>query len=167
VYQEIAGERRMIDGRYVLTRKNRIGFAVAAYDRSRPLIIDPVLSYSTYLGGGNDTFGTSIAVDSAGSAYITGSTNALDFPTVNPFQSTSTGQAGFVAKINPAGTAFVYSTYLGFPNTLPSSIKVDAAGSAFVAGITGSSQFPTMSSDHIRRISPHVARWTHQFHHQT
>jgi hypothetical protein len=152
VYQEIDGTRRSVEGRYVLTGKNRIGFEVADYDRSHPLVIDPVLSYSTYLGGGNDTFGTSLAVDSSGAAYVTGSTNAIDFPTVNPFQSTTNGQAGFVTKLNPAGTAFVYSTYLGFPNTFPSSIKVDAAGSAFVAGITGSSQFPTTPGAYLRTL---------------
>ena len=145
VYQEAAGERKTIDGRYVITGKNRIGFAVADYDRSLPLIIDPVLSYSTYLGGSNETRGTSIAVDASGSAYITGNTTALDFPTVNPFQSANRGgQEGFVTKLNPAGTAFVYSTYLGgTSNDLPTSIKVDAAGSAFVAGFTLSSDFPT------------------------
>ncbi len=151
-YQEIDGARRAIEGRYVLTGRNRINFAVADYDRSHPLVIDPVLSYSTYLGGGNDTAGTSIAVDASGNAYVTGSTNAVDFPTVNPFQSTTNGQAGFVMKLNPAGTAFVYSTYFGFPNTFPSSIKVDAAGSAFIAGITGSSQFPTTPGAYLRTL---------------
>ena len=148
-YQEINGERKEVAANYKIQNpkskiQNRnVGFQIGEYDANQPLIIDPVLSYSTYLGGGADTFGTSIAVDASGSAYITGSTNALDFPTVNPFQSTTNGQAGFVTKLNPSGTAFVYSTYLGFANTFPSSIKVDAAGSAFVAGLTLSSNFPT------------------------
>ena len=165
-YQEIDGERKKVAAEYTISNlKSKIsnpkseistlesqisdpvvGFEIGEYDHSRPLIIDPVLSYSTYLGGGADTFGTSIAVDSSGSAYITGSTNAVDFPTVNPFQSTTNGQAGFVTKLNAAGTAFVYSTYLGGnSNTFPSSIKVDMAGSAYVGGWTLSSNFPTTS----------------------
>ncbi len=159
-YQEIDGTRREIAAHYAIQnpkskiQNQKIGFEVAEYDHTKPLVIDPILSYSTYLGGGADTFGTSIAVDSSGSAYITGNTNALDFPLVNPFQSTITApfatQGGFVTKLNAAGTAFVYSTYLGFPNTLPSSIKVDAAGDAFIAGFTASNQFPTTAGAYLR-----------------
>ncbi len=161
-YQEIDGMRQEIAANYVIANdkgqrtKNEIKFEVAEYDHTKPLVIDPVLSYSTYLGGGADTFGTSIAVDSSGSAYITGSTNALDFPNVNPFQSTNAGgTAAFVTKLNPSGTAFVYSTYLGGNSrTFPSSIKVDAAGSAYVAGVTLSSNFPTTSGAY--RTTPGV-----------
>ncbi len=153
VYQEVAGKRRSIDGRYVITGKNRIGFAIADYDHTLPLVIDPVLSYSTYLGGNDDTVGTSIAVDSSGAAYITGHTSALDFPKATPFQSSNNGgQEGFVTKLNPAGTAFVYSTYLGGSgNDLPTSIKVDSSGNAFVAGFTLSSDFPTTPGAYQRR----------------
>src|SRR5437660_7473555 len=81
VYQEIDGTRQEIAGSYVLRGANRAGFKVAAYDRSRPLIIDPVvLSYSTYLGGGSHDEGNDIAVDAAGNAYVTGSTRSHDFP---------------------------------------------------------------------------------------
>ena len=149
-YQNIDGERKQVAANYQIQnlkskiQNRQVGFAIGDYDHSQPLIIDPVLSYSTYLGGGSDTFGTSISVDSSGGAYVTGNTFALNFPTVNPIQSTTNGQAGFVTKLNPAGTAFVYSTYLGGnSNTFPSSIKVDSAGSAYVGGWTLSSNFPT------------------------
>ena len=146
-YQDIDGTRQDVAARYaVLDRGSRVvGFEIGDYDRSRPLVIDPVLSYSTYLGGGAETLGTSIAVDASGSAYVTGYTSAVDFPTVNPFQSVNSGGiAGFVTKLNATGTSLVYSTYLGGnSNTFPSSIKVDAAGSAYVGGWTLSSNFPT------------------------
>ena len=81
VYQEINGVRREISGRYVLQGKDRVGFQVAAYDRSKPLVIDPVLAYSTYLGGsGDDNQALGIAVDAAGNAYVTGFTSSTDFP---------------------------------------------------------------------------------------
>src|SRR5437773_9448277 len=74
IYQEIDGIRTEIEGRYVLKDAHRVGFQVAAYDQSKPLVIDPVLVYSTYLGGSSDDVGLGIAVDSAGSAYVTGQT---------------------------------------------------------------------------------------------
>src|SRR5260370_39957968 len=83
VYQEVGGVRQEVAGRYVMKEKRQIGFRVAAYDPSRPLIIDPVLAYSTYLGGSGDDFGLGIAVDGAGSAYVTGHTQSTDFPTTS------------------------------------------------------------------------------------
>jgi len=156
IYQEIDGEQRTIEGRYVVRHKNTIGFEVADYDRAKPLVIDPILSYATYLGGSTDTFTPYLAVDSSGSAYITGTTTSIDFPTVNPFQASANHNqpgnlsVGFVTKLNAAGTAFVYSTYLGSPNTVINSIAVDANGNAYVAGFTGSNQFPTTPGAFLR-----------------
>jgi hypothetical protein len=79
-YQEISGTRRNVAARFVLRNNGTVGFAVGAYDASTPLTIDPVLSYSTYLGGSAEDMATGIAVDSAGSAYITGHTLSTDFP---------------------------------------------------------------------------------------
>jgi hypothetical protein len=141
--------RKSVDGRYALLADNRIGFDIGAYDPSQPLIIDPVLSYSTYLGGSDEDFAYGIAVDASGNAYVTGRTQSGDFPTLGAFQ-TSYGGGGFyggdafVAKLNAAGSALVYSTYLGGSNIdLAYGIAVDAAGSAYVAGQTYSSNFPT------------------------
>lgn len=108
IYQEAEGRRREIAGRYVLRGERGIAFDVAPYDTSRPLVIDPVLVYSTYLGGSGDDRATGIAVDSAGNAYVTGSTNSTNFPTVNPLQARlGGGSDAFIAKLNPTGSALV------------------------------------------------------------
>jgi len=150
VYQEIGGQRQTVAGHYVLRGRGRVGFSVAEYDRSQPLVIDPTLVYSTYLGfancGNGCDLGTSIAVDPSGNAYITGSTCSLDFPvTPGAFQTTCGGGGdAFVSKLNATGSALVYSTYLGGSGLdLGYGIAVDATGSAYVTGQTGSSDFPT------------------------
>src|SRR5262245_4977105 len=145
VYQEVGGVRRIVAGRYLIKSDHKVGFQVAAYDVSRPLVIDPVLVYSTYLGGGRDDIGVSIAVDAAGSAYVTGKTLSANFPNVNPAQPALAGPSDvFVAKLNPAGSALVYTTYLGGSNSeVGMGIAVDATGSAYVTGLTYSSDFPT------------------------
>jgi beta-propeller repeat-containing protein len=151
IYQKIDGVRREIDGRYVIRPGKRVGFQLAAYDTTRPLIIDPVvLAYSTYLGGGGWFDGTSaIAVDADGNAYVTGATNNPGFPTTTgAFESAFPGgfdPYAFVTKLNPSGSALVYSTYLGSGSgyNFGRGIAVDAAGNAYVAGETQSSSFPT------------------------
>jgi hypothetical protein len=143
IYQETDGVRREIDGGYVLKGANRVSFRLAAYDRSQPLIIDPVLAYSTYLGG---EAGVAIAVDGHGNAYVTGYTGSTDFPTTSgAFQSTPRGGFdAFVAKINSTGTALVYSTYLGGRGSDGGGgIAVDTSGNAYVTGGTSSTDFPT------------------------
>jgi hypothetical protein len=107
------------------------------------------LVYSTYLGGGDSAeFGQAITVDSAGNAYVTGSTFSDDFPTVNPIQAANAGGStdAFLSKINAAGSALVYSTYLGGgDNDSGEGIKVDSAGNAYLGGDTFSTNFPTAS----------------------
>ena len=149
VYQQVDGVRQEISGAYVLEGRRRVGFQVAAYDAGQPLIIDPVLSYSTYLGGsgtGND-IGFGIAVDAAGNAYVTGRASSTNFPTANPLQAANgggTGNDAFVTKLNAAGNALVYSTYLGGnANDIGTGIAVDASGNAYVTGSTSSLNFPT------------------------
>src|SRR4030088_1691064 len=113
VYQERDGARQEVAARYAIENTNRVGFEVAKYDATRPLYIDPLI-YSTYLGGSDGDEGFSIAVDSAGNAYVTGSTHSLNFPvTPGAFQTTLHCCGAFVTKFNPAGSALVYSTYLG------------------------------------------------------
>jgi hypothetical protein len=144
LYQEKEGGRQAIFGQYVVAGKARVGFQVGAYDTSQPLIIDPVLSYSTYLGGSRDDQGQSIAVDAVGNAYVTGTATSLDFPTTpGAFQSTVSGTGAFVTKLNASGSALVYSTYLGGGQTLGTGIAVDAAGNAYITGKTWSVLFPT------------------------
>src|SRR5437867_4409279 len=124
----------------------QVGFEVAPYDASRALIIDPVLFYSTYLGGSDDEVGARIAVDAAGNAYVTGFTCSINFPTTaGVFQATSGGSCDvFVTKLNPTGSGLVYSTYLGgSDDDGGSGIAVDATGNAYVTGFTGSTNFPT------------------------
>ncbi|MGC1170498.1 MAG: SBBP repeat-containing protein, partial [Candidatus Acidiferrales bacterium] len=145
-YQEVAGERKRVEASYMLESADRIGFRLGQYDRNRPLIIDPVLSYSTYLGGSTGDDGFGVAVDVFGNAYVTGETASTDFPTAHALQPTYGGgsEDAFVAKINPSGSALVYSTYLGGNNyEYGYGIAVDAFGNAYVMGYTQSSNFPT------------------------
>ncbi len=147
VYQEKEGVREEIAGAYVLRAKHQVGFEVAAYDASRPLVIDPTLAYSTYLGGSGDDQGNAIAVDAAGNAYVTGSTASTNFPTASPLPGSSNRSKDvFVAKLNAAGSALIYSTYLGgSADEAGFGIAVDASGNAYVTGYTESSNFPTAS----------------------
>jgi len=152
VYQQVGGIKRAIAGRYVFKGKGQVGFWVAEYDRSQSLVIDPVLSYSTYLGGSSLELGNGIAVDSSGNAYVTGETASTDFPKMNAAQSTFGGGTcgnrpcndAFVAKLNATGSALVYSTYLGGSNFDEGlSIAIDSVGNAYVTGTTNSPTFPT------------------------
>src|SRR5436190_270536 len=143
-YQDIEGQRQEIDARYVVKSKRHVGIEVGTYDLRYPLIIDPVLSYSSYLGGSGSDEAYSIAVDSVGNAYVAGVAFA-DFPTANPLQASRSGSTdGFITKLNSTGTAFVYSTYFGgsFEDRC-NAIATDAAGNAYVTGYTKSSNFPT------------------------
>jgi hypothetical protein len=163
-YQNVNGNRKVVACDYAHTAPNRLGFGLAAYDRTKPLIIDPVLVYSTYLGGsGNlNAFGLNfgdkglgVAVDLRGNAYVTGSTVSSDFPTKNAFQNNNAGNQGnsnaFVTKFDAAGR-LVYSTYLGgsgflgpdesFVGDQGNGIAVDRHGNAYVTGSTGSLDFP-------------------------
>lgn len=150
VYQESGGVRQEITGKYVLTADYHVGLQLAAYDTTRTLVIDPVVSYATYLGGSSRDEGNSIAVDSAGNAYVTGQTNSVDFPTVAAVQSSLRGGQSlvgdvFVAKLNAQGSALIFSTYLGGSGQdIGTALALDKDGNAYVAGFTTSSNFPTV-----------------------
>src|SRR6266849_3958876 len=156
VYQELEGKRQPIDGRFVLAAKNTVKFSIGKYDRSQPLIIDPVLAYSTLLGGNGFDEALGIAVDATGNAYVTGFTTSTNFATLGAFQpnlktcgtapNTFPCEEAFVAKLNPAGNGLVYVTYLGGTGfTEGNGIAVDANFNADVTGTTSASDFPTLN----------------------
>ena len=154
IYQQVGAETRDIRGAFSQDAKGNLGFQVAAHDRSLPLVIDPVVSYSTYLGGGSSgdqNMGTAIAVHSGGSAYVTGFTTTANFPvTPGVFQpedgtiaSSTSNFDGFVARISANGNNLVYASYLaGEGQDIPMAIAVDATGNAYVTGKTQSDDFP-------------------------
>jgi Beta-propeller repeat len=130
-----------------LGESGEVGFKIGAYDRSQPLVIDPVLSYATFLGGNDSERAEGIAVDAAGNAYVTGYTLSLGFPTKNPMQTERAGlQDAFVIKLNPEGSDLVFSTFLGGNGSESGNdIALDEEGNVYVAGWTGSDNFPTFN----------------------
>ena len=126
------GDRQIIDGRFNVRAADRVGFEVGVYDRSRPLIIDPVLSYSTYLGGGSTDGATGIAVDALGNSYVSGFSCSGD-----------AGCDATLTKINSTGTAVIYSSVLGGGDRdVASAVALNALGEAYVIGSTCSLDFP-------------------------
>jgi hypothetical protein len=149
-YQEIARQRRVVASRFVIA-ENRARIELDPYDRTHALIIDPVVSYATFIGGTGDEAGTAVAVDAAGNAYVTGYTQATNFPIVNAYDRTIGKRYDvevFVSKLNAAGTALVWSTYLGGSTGVDRAvgIAVDPAGNVYVTGETSGSDFPTSTS---------------------
>ena len=147
-YQESDGRTKQIAANYVLKRKNQIGFVLDGYDPRKVLVVDPVLSYSTYLGGSSEEAGSGITTDAVGNAYVTGFTTSSDFPVNNALQSTLPGfTSAFVTKLDPTGTALVYSTYLGGNDSdVGLGIAVDSTGSACITGYTTSTNFPVVNA---------------------
>jgi hypothetical protein len=148
VYQLVDGRRQDIAGSYVLHQPSHVSFAIGAYDASQPLVIDPVLAYSTYLGGTNSELSQlrSIAVDFSGQAFVTGYSLSIDFPTtVGAFDTTHNGSYdAFVARLSADGSALEYSTYLGGTDAdYANGIAIDELGNVYVAGSTTSTNFPT------------------------
>lgn len=150
VYQERNGQRSPVAGSFRLLGRHTVGFALGRYDRTRPLVIDPILTYSTYLGVATSGSANAVAVDAAGNAYVTGSTQA-NFPiTTGALQSNFTSQerggtVAFVTKFDPSGNV-IYSTYLGgSTQDGGNAIAVDASGDAYIAGYTASPDFPVTS----------------------
>jgi hypothetical protein len=147
VYQSAADGRRIpVEGQFLLSRTGEVSFDVTKYDHGKPLVIDPTLAYSTFLGGSADEAANGLAVDASGNIYLTGSTTSADFPTV-PLQSPAGSGDCFVAKISADGSALDYASYLG-GNSVDycNGIGVDAAGNAYVAGSTYSTDFPVKNA---------------------
>lgn len=146
-YQTTAsGGRDDVEAYYVLDRRE-VRVSLGHYDRRRPLVIDPALAFSTYLGGSGNEYATAVAVDADGNVYVTGDTSSTDFPTLNPLQATNKRDNIFISKLNAAGTGLIYSTYLGGSvNELAFGIAVDSAGDVYVAGGTSSPDFPVRNA---------------------
>ena len=145
VYQIQDDVKIAIEGEYLTTNDGSFGFQLDSdYDPSLPLVIDPVLTYSSYLGGSGNDNGYSIAVDANNCAYITGITTSSDFPTENPYQAHQGSIDIFVTKLSSSGSSLIYSTYLGGESSDDGrGIFVDIEGNAYVTGSTGSTDFPT------------------------
>jgi len=145
-------EREPVASAYVRLGEREVGFTVGAYDPRRPLVIDPVLSYSTYLGGSYYDEATAVTVDSQGYIWVTGNTETQDFPTLGRgLQGTGGGARNvFLTKLNPfatTGISLVYSGFLGgLGDEEPSAIAVDAAGNVYLTGTTKSRDFPVTDS---------------------
>jgi beta-propeller repeat-containing protein len=148
VYQEVNGERREIFGSYLLKDKHQVVFQVSDYDATLPLVIDPTLFYSSYLGGTGIDSLYDIAVDSSGYAFVTGGGSSIDFPTMSGLQPVLNGAYdAYVTKLDTTGSALIYSTYFGGSgNDGGSSIVVDSLDNAYVTGSTNSTDFPTLNA---------------------
>lgn len=162
VYQLIHSIKHSIKGDFALFADNQIGFKIDAYDKTQPLMIDPVLTYSTYLGGsGGSESSLAIAIHVRGFAYVTGSTNSIDFPTQSPIQSAnlSKQRTAFVTKINTEGNALVYSTYLGGHGGIDQGfgIAVGRNGVAYITGTTNSNDFPLKNPAQSTKLSPNLS----------
>jgi Beta-propeller repeat len=156
IYQEAWGSTHLVPGRYVL-QGSHVGFAVGRFDRGRPLIIDPEVEYSTFLGGSGDELGdVQPAVDGKGHLYICGNTDSTDFPvTPGVIQPTEAGDFdAFVSEVNSDGSGLVYSTFLGGSSAdLGIACALDSSGDLHLTGVTGSEDFPITQGV----VQPHFA----------
>jgi len=144
VYQDLPNGRGMIDGRYVRLSNGEIGLRLGRYDRSRPLVIDPVLAYSTYLGGSDIDWASDLRVDAAGNAYVCGFTQSLNFPATVGQVASGGSYDAFVAKVAPDGT-LAWATYLGGSGfDTCDHLALDHDGFIYAGGFTGSPNFPVV-----------------------
>jgi hypothetical protein len=147
-WQLRGGVKTPVEARFVVDSDGTVRFALGDYDRHLALTIDPVIAYSTFLGGASADAANAIAVDGSGSAYITGFTESFDLPTINALQGANGGgNDAFVAKLSASGNSLVYCTYLGGKgDDRGFGIAVDSTGAAYITGSTQSANFPTHSA---------------------
>jgi len=152
VFQEGEEGRTLIAANYRIDDRGDIGFEIGAYDRARPLIIDPILETSTFLGGGNEDAISDVALDQQGNIYVTGVTRSTGLATEQAlktsYQADGFGQSdGFVAKLDPSGSRLLFLTYIGGrKDETPHGIAVDSQGSILVTGTTTSEDFPAVAA---------------------
>jgi len=150
IYQMVEGEKILVAGNYELVNKNQVRFKVDKYNKAIPLIIDPILEFSTYLGGSGGDDSVSMTLDNDGNIYVTGQTNSSDFPIEGAYQNTYQGGSFdvFITKLNPDATEILYSTYLGgsVRDGGWQDLTVDDSGNIFIAGSTDSNNFPLLDS---------------------
>jgi hypothetical protein len=156
VYQEINGQRIAVDGGYVVQDSNHVSFKLGHYDASKPVVIDPVLVYSTYLGGSGNDQPVGIAVDSTGSVYVTGYTNSADFPLATLGALPGNTNHVFVAKLDPSGSNLIYTDYIGGGNQdYAAALALDAANHVYVTGSTQSNNFPVVKPYQAQQPGPY------------
>jgi hypothetical protein len=144
LYQETKGTRAQVPGTYVLHDRTHVGFEVGKYDATKALVIDPVLVYSTFLGGSGDDFSNGIAVDATGDAYVVGLTDSVDFPLATIGSYSPTQFRMFLTKLDATGSTLLFADYFGGTSggDEASSVAVDSLGSPYVTGCATSSDFP-------------------------
>ena len=147
VYQEVNGQRVAVDGGYVVTDPTHVRFHVAQYDANKPMVIDPVLVYSTYLGGGGDDQAGGIAIDTAGNVYVAGSSDSTNFP-LAPLGLPPDGNTHvYVSKLDPTGSSLIYTDYLGGNSEdYGYALALDSTNNVYVTGSTASSNFPMVNA---------------------
>lgn len=148
-YQIQRGRREEINAAYIVKDNHAVGFQLGSYDPNLPLVIDPVLTFSSFSGGTGLDEAYGIAVDAAGNTYVTGTTASINFPLQGQYQPypNDNRKNAFVVKLNPQGTTVLYATYLGgAADDEGLAIAVNSLGQAHIAGYTDSTNFPTASA---------------------
>jgi hypothetical protein len=157
VYQEANGQRVPVDGNYVVNDPTHVGFRVAQYDSNRALVIDPVLTYSTYLGGTGFDQPSGIVVDSSGAVYIAGYTDSANFPLATLGSLPTNTYHVFVAKLDATGSNLVYADYIGGNSQdYGIALVLDDANNVFVTGSTESSNFPLVQPYQAEQPGPYT-----------
>jgi len=148
VYQIDNYQKHELEAAFTLSDNNIVGFKLLSeYNPNLPLIIDPIITYGTYLGGAGNDQGFGIAVDNQGCAYLTGWTLSSNYPTENPYDSILNGGDVFITKMSASGDSLIYSTYLGGTSGETGfGVTVDDSGRAYITGVTSSSDFPTQNA---------------------
>jgi photosystem II stability/assembly factor-like uncharacterized protein len=147
-YQDVRGLRTPVDAAYTIRTDGNVAFRIGSYDPTLPLVIDPVLTYATYLGGSLEERIHGVAIDASGNVIVAGETYSANAPTANPAQPQTHGMGdAFVAKLTPSGDALVYATYFGgSSNDAAAGVDLDPSGAAYIAGSTSSWDFPTLNA---------------------